>query len=58
MKVHYRRAMNSEVWHFCESCSGWPAQRFKTLEERPLTGTLCSQCQEILLNQKSEFLPS
>jgi hypothetical protein len=46
-RVLVRRA-NSDVWHWCANCSGYPskpvAQRVVAIGKRPSGGELCNEC--------------
>ena len=41
----YRRAVNSNYWHFCQNCPAWPEQRFEETEKQPADALdLCNAC--------------
>ena len=40
----YRKARNSNVWHWCRNCSRWPTTEFVEQEGLPFTGELCFEC--------------
>lgn len=40
----YRRAQNSQSWHFCERCSFWPTQNYEQRVRTPSSDLLCNEC--------------
>ncbi|HTM08883.1 MAG TPA: hypothetical protein VL754_10880 [Verrucomicrobiae bacterium] len=48
----YRKAPDSNIWHFAEDCSRWPIDDYLQLEMQPDIGELCSECKAKLLRIK------
>ena len=46
MALIYRKAINSQVWHFSAECSTWPTSNYIESEssQQPEDGQLCSEC--------------
>jgi len=45
--MSYRRETRGSVWHWCRNCPEWPSQDFQQREDKPVTWTgqtLCDQC--------------
>ncbi|HEX8098528.1 MAG TPA: DUF433 domain-containing protein [Pyrinomonadaceae bacterium] len=40
----YRKGMGRDVWHWCRSCTGWPANNYEETSSRPTAGGLCNEC--------------
>ena len=41
----YRRHEDSDVWHHCLNCFGWPPESFvERMGPKPPTGKLCEEC--------------
>ncbi|MBI5137945.1 MAG: hypothetical protein HZA24_11510 [Nitrospirae bacterium] len=41
----YRRMRReSDPWHFCVKCSGWPTANFEGCGQPPLDDPLCPEC--------------
>jgi len=42
----YRRRADTEKWHFCSNCSGWPTSNYVEIHhpEHLLKGSLCLEC--------------
>ena len=44
MATEYRRTINTEIWHFCSNCSGWPTENYIVTKNFPLTYQICNDC--------------
>ena len=44
MTTEYRRTLNTEIWHFCADCSGWPPENYIVTTNFPLTYQICNDC--------------
>jgi CheY-like chemotaxis protein len=40
----YRRKQQSEVWHFCDTCSQWPGEDYVEQRHMPSTSEVCNEC--------------
>ena len=42
----YRRLPDTEKWHFCSNCTGWPTSDYIEIHypEHLLKGSLCLEC--------------
>lgn len=41
----YRRRHGHDTWHFCRNCSNWPTSDYDELNQKPMSGELCNECQ-------------
>ncbi len=48
----YRKPAGGNIWHFSESCSGWPTEEFLQMEIQPDIGELCGECKVKQLRTK------
>ena len=44
--TEYRKAQDSDTWHFCKNCSQWPTTGIDVERRyvRPTTGEFCEEC--------------
>jgi CheY-like chemotaxis protein len=43
--AYYRRQHNTDLWHFCSNCTGWPVAGFdENKSDHPPFDDLCAQC--------------
>lgn len=52
----YRRANDCRYWHFCISCSQWPAADYEQSIDRPLARDLCLECKKLAKDRKCVLL--
>jgi hypothetical protein len=41
----YRRKRDSDMWHWCKNCSGWPLDKYVEEETKPDEGEFCKECE-------------
>jgi hypothetical protein len=44
VRVDYRKAIQTDVWHWDSNCLKWPAKAFVCSYDKPTTGKLCNEC--------------
>lgn len=42
--LSYRRRKDSDTWHFCSNCSGWPTSDYVTKSSKPTLNEICNEC--------------
>jgi hypothetical protein len=40
----YRKAKDSDTWHWCTNCSKWPTVNYDTSSTKPTSGELDNEC--------------
>jgi len=44
MRVDYRKAVKTDVWHWDIHCREWPTKAFLCTYDKPATDELCKEC--------------
>ena len=54
----YRRHEDSDVWHYCVNCIGWPeAEYVERLGPKPPTGKPCAECYAKQVAERCDEVP-